>query len=374
VTRAREVLFVAGEASGDLHAGAVAAVLAAQHPEITLAGVGGDQMRRAGVDVFYDYRELAVMGFVEVVKHIPKHAALLKTIRRRIASGTVAAVVLIDYPGFNMKVAAAAHEAGIPVVYYVTPQVWAWGAKRVTAMARVITKAAVILPFEESLLRGYGIDATFVGHPLLDRALQLPTRTEARQRLGLPLDGEVLALFPGSRAQELARHLDDFVATARLLEQRRPGLRVVVSAAPTVSIDTSRCPYSIVPNASFDVLCAADVGLCKSGTTTLEAAIAACPMVVGYRTGALSYQIAKRVVTIPDIALVNVVAGRRVVQEFIQRALRPDAVANELERLLSDMSYRETILTGLADVRGKLGTPGAAERTAGMIADVVRLT
>jgi lipid-A-disaccharide synthase len=368
---AREVLFVAGEASGDLHVGAVAVELAARRPDVKLTGVGGGHLRAAGGEVLQEYRELAVMGFVEVLKHIPKHAALLKRLRARIEGGNVAAVVLVDYPGFNMKVAAAARAASVPVVYYVTPQVWAWGAKRLPKMARVITKAAVILPFEEALLRGYGIDATFVGHPLLDRATNLPSKSEARRRLGLPADGEVLALFPGSREQELARHLDDFVATARELERRRPGLRVVVSAAPSVEIDRSRCPYEIVPNASFDILRAADAGLCKSGTTTLEAAISDCPMAVGYRTGGLSYQIAKRVVKIPYIALVNVVAGRQVVREFIQDALRPVSIANELERLLADGAYRETVLAGLHDVRDKLGTPGAAARTAAMISDVI---
>ena len=367
----REVLFVAGEASGDLHAGGVAAELARQRPDLALAGVGGPTMANAGVELLYDYRKLAVMGFLEVLKHIPKHAALLKQLRSRIATGRVGAVVVIDYPGFNIKVAQAAREAGVPVIYYITPQVWAWGANRLPKLARLITKAAVILPFEENLLRGYGIDATFVGHPLLDRTENLPSREVARQRVGLSESDEVLALFPGSRAQEIARHLDDFVATARALEQRRPGLRVIVSVAPTVRIDSTRCPYPLVPNASFDVLRAADVALCKSGTTTLEAAIAECPMAIGYRTGGLSYRIAKRVVKIPYIGLVNVVAGREVAREFIQDALRPTQVAETLERLLMDRPYRSEVVAGLHEVRDKLGAPGAASRTAAMIASVV---
>jgi lipid-A-disaccharide synthase len=367
----REVLFVAGEASGDLHAGAVAAELKRLRPDLALAGVGGTIMATAGVEMLYDYRELAVMGFLEVLKHIPKHAALLKQLQARIATGRVAAVVLIDYPGFNMKVARVAREAGIPVIYYITPQVWAWGANRLPKLAHLVTKAAVILPFEEHLLRGYGLDATFVGHPLLDRATDMPSRAVARNRLGLSDHDEVLALFPGSREQEIARHLDDFVATARELERRRPGLRVLVSAAPTVQIDAARCPYPIVPNASFDVLRAADVALCKSGTTTLEAAIAECPMAIGYRTGTVSYLIAKQVVKIPYIGLVNVVAGREVAREFIQGALQPAPVAETLERLLTDISYRTSLIAGLHEVRDKLGTPGAAARTAAMIAGVV---
>ncbi|HEY8309173.1 MAG TPA: lipid-A-disaccharide synthase [Gemmatimonadaceae bacterium] len=363
----REVLFVAGEASGDMHAGGVAARLREIRPDLTAAGVGGAQMRASGVQITRDYSELAVMGFTEVLKHIPKHAALLRTLRERLATGKVAAVVLIDYPGFNMKVAAAARDAGVPVLYYVTPQVWAWGAGRLPKLAKLVTKAAVILPFEEQLLRGYGIDATFVGHPLLDRAGTLSTREEARTRLGIAPDERVLALFPGSRAQEIARHFQPFIESGREMARRYPGLRVIVHAAPTVSLDGHECPFEIVHGKSFDVFRAVDVALCKSGTTTLEAAIAQCPMAVAYRTSPISYAIARRVVKIPYIGLVNVVAGREVAKEFVQGALQPAAVADELGRLLDDAEYREQQRTALVGVRQQLGTPGAAERVAQMV-------
>jgi lipid-A-disaccharide synthase len=363
----REVLFVAGEASGDMHAGSVAARLRELRPDLRAAGVGGAQMRASGVDVTRDYAELAVMGFTEVLKHIPKHAALLRDLRARLATGNVAVVVLIDYPGFNMKVAAAAREAGVPVLYYVTPQVWAWGAGRLPKLARLVTKAAVILPFEEALLQGYGIDATFVGHPLLDRAGNLSTRAEARQRLGISGTERVLALFPGSRDQEIARHLGPFIESGRELARRYPGLRVVLHVAPTVSLGNAECPFEMVTGASFDLFRAADVALCKSGTTTLEAAIAQCPMAVAYRTGAISYAIARRVVRIPYIGLVNVVAGREIAREFVQGALDPATVATELARLLDDAEYRDAQRAGLLEVREKLGTPGAARRVARMI-------
>lgn len=368
----REVLFVAGEASGDLHASGVVAALAALRPDLRPVAVGGDRVRAAGAEIIQDHRALAVMGFVEVLQHVPRHARLLRMLRSRLRSGSVAAVVLVDYPGFNMKVAAAARRTGVPVVYYVTPQVWAWGARRLPRLAAVIDRAAVILPFEEPLLRGYGIEARFVGHPLLDRALALPTRAEARGRLGLPAEGEVLALFPGSRAQEIARHTGDFVAAAHELAQRRPGLRVVVAAAPGVALDAAALPFPVLRGASFDVLRAADVALCKSGTTTLEAAVAGCPLAVAYRTSAVSYAIARRVVTIPYIALVNVVAGRMVAREFVQGGLRPRLVADELERLLADGPYRAAAQADLAAVRATLGTPGAAERVAAIVSDVAR--
>lgn len=368
----REVLVIAGEASGDLHAAGLARALATLRPDVHLAGMGGSRMREAGVELLEDAERMAVMGFVEVLRKVPHHWALLRQLEQRLASGRVALLVTIDYPGFNMRVAAAARRHGVPVLYYITPQVWAWGANRLPKLAQLITRAAVILPFEEALLRQHGIDATFVGHPLLDRAQSLPSRAEARRALGVSPDARVLALFPGSRGQEIARHLDDFVATARALQERLPGLEVVVSVAPTVRLDPMRCPFRQVHDASFHVLRAADAALCKSGTTTLEAAVAGCPLAVAYRTSGWTYAIARRAVKIPYIGLVNVVAGREVAREFVQDALVPEAVAKTMEALLTPGSVeRERQLAELERVRGMLGTPGAASRVAAMAAALV---
>ncbi|HKW47782.1 MAG TPA: lipid-A-disaccharide synthase [Gemmatimonadaceae bacterium] len=369
----RDVLIVAGEDSGDLHAAGVAKELRARNAPYRLVGIGGDAMRDAGVDLIEHVEQLAVMGFVEVLRHVPKHWALLRDLKKRIRSGNTALLILIDYPGFNMKLAAEAAAAGVPVLYYITPQVWAWGAGRLTKLAQTVTRAAVILPFEETLLAEHGVATTFVGHPLLDRAQHLPTRAEARAQLGVPDDSVLLALFPGSRAQEIARHVEPFIATARELERRRPGLRVVVSAAPHVRLDESAFPYPIVRSASFSVLCAADAAMCKSGTTTLEAAVAGCPLVVAYRTNALTYAAARRLVKIPNIGLVNVVAGRQVAPEFVQDALAPNAVADALEPLLDrDSAPRSRMIAELARVRDLLGTPGAARRVATIAMDLAK--
>lgn len=369
----REILFSVGEASGDLHAGKVAEALREQCPDIPMAGIGGEYMRAAGVELLEHIDQLAVMGFVEVLAHVPKHWALLRMLRRRIARGRVGLVVLLDYPGFNVKVAEVAHRAGIPVLYYITPQVWAWGAGRLPKLAQVVTKAASILPFEESLLRENGIDATFVGHPLLDRALHLPSRSDARTLLGLPTTGEILAVFPGSRRAELSRHLEPFLAIASELQRRRPGLHVVVSVAPTVKISSTDCPFPLVHGASFPVLRAATAGLLKSGTTTLEAAVAGLPHVIGYRTSPITAAIAKRVIKIPHIGLVNVVARREVSREFLQNDLRAATVADALEPLLTEGSdVRDTAEVGLRDVRAMLGTPGAAKRVAEMALGLLR--
>lgn len=367
----RDVLILAGEASGDMHGAALAEAMRAQHPGLRLVGMGGARMAAAGVELIE--RTAGIVGFVEVLRHLPAHWRLLRRIRAQLRSGRVGLAILIDYGGFNLRVAAVAQAAGVPVLYYITPQVWASRPGRLKTMARVITRAAVILPFEEALLRENGIEATFVGHPLLDRALALPSRTEARARLGLPAGGEILALFPGSRAQEIALHTADFVSVAQELRRRRPGLEVVVGVAPTVELDAVAFPFRLVRASSFDILRAADVALCKSGTTTLEAAIAGCPCAVVYRTNWLTYALLKRLVRVSEIGLVNIIAGRVVAPEFVQGAFRAGPVADALNPLFDPAApARLTMLKGLDEVRAKLGTPGAAGRVAGIAAEMVR--
>jgi lipid-A-disaccharide synthase len=363
----RDILFVAGEVSGDLHGAGVARALRAAHAPFNLTGVGGDAMREAGVQLIEHTEQLAVMGFIEPLKRLPHLYRLRRELRRRFQSGQVALAILIDYGGFNLRVAAAAAEARVPVLYFITPQVWASRAGRLEALARTVTRAAVILPFEEKLLRAHGVDARFVGHPLLDRAAAMPNRTEARRALGIQSDEKLLALFPGSRTQEIARHLEPFVETARELQRRDASLRVVVSSAPHMTIQPERCPFPVVRSASFVVLRAADAALCKSGTTTLEAAIAQCPLVVAYRTSAFEYAVARRIVTISSIGMVNIVAGHEVAREFVQGAVQPQAMADALAPLLDPSRPERTkMVAELTRVRDSLGSPGAGERVAAM--------
>ncbi len=366
------IVLVAGEASGDLHAAAVAAAIRRLRPDQQIAAIGGPRLAEQGVEMLQRDDRLGVMGFVEILKHVPSHYLLLRRLESMMRDGEISLLILVDYPGFNMRLAALAASLDVRVLYYVTPQVWAWGAGRLPKLARHVTRAAVILRFEEQLLRDHGVNATFVGHPMLDRAVDMPSKSDARAALSIPDSAELLALFPGSRQQEINRHLDDFVETARLLQRLRPGLEVRVSVAPTVRLDASRCPFPLVHARSLEVLRAADAALCKSGTTTLEAAIAGCPLVVAYRTDRVSYALARRFVSVPHIGLVNVVAGREVAREFIQAAVDPVRIAPVLSELIDSGSPgRTTMLAGLQGVRDQLGEPGAADRVARMALELV---
>ena len=369
----REILIVAGEPSGDANAAAVARAIREATRGYRLVGVGGDQMREAGVELLTHISKLAVMGFVGVLKQIPRHWGLLHDIEDRLRGGAVALVICVDYGGFNLHVAEAAKSAGVPVLYFITPQVWASRPGRMRTIAANVTKAAVIFRFEEELLRTNGIDAVFVGHPMLDRAANMPSRAEARSELQIAADRKVLALFPGSRRQEIERHLEAFVETARRLQRDDPALEVIVSSAPNVTIDPARCPYRVVKASSWTIFRAADAALCKSGTTTLEAAVAGCPLVVAYRASPIDFAIASRIATVTDIGMVNIIAQRRIVPEFLQDEVTAARMAPVLRDLLQPRSEpRETMLRDLAAVRESLGERGAAARVASLALQMVR--
>lgn len=361
----REIIVIAGEPSGDANAAAVVRALRDAAAEFHFAGVGGDQMREAGVELIKHIDKLAVMGFVGVFKQIPRHWGLLHDLEDRFRAGNVALVILVDYGGFNLYVASAARAAGLPVLYFITPQVWASRPGRMRTLAENVTKAAVIFRFEEALLRQNDIDAVFVGHPMLDRAAAMPTRAAARAELGLPAEARVLALFPGSRRQEIDRHLGPFIETAKRLHASDPALQVIVSRAGGVEIDPAQCPFPVVTASSWAMFRAADAALCKSGTTTLEAAVAGCPLVIAYRASPLDFAIASRIATVTDIGMVNIIARRRIVPEFLQDDLDPSRIAPVLSELLEASNERRlTMLRELAAVRDSLGEPGAAGRVA----------
>lgn len=369
----REILFVAGEPSGDANAAGVARELGAATTAYELVGVGGEQMKAAGVRLIKHINKLGVMGFAGILQQIPRHWFLLHDIEDRLRSGNVALVVLVDYGGFNLYVAASARDAGVPVLYFITPQVWASRPGRIKDLAASVTRAAVIFKFEEDLLKKGGVDAVFVGHPMMDRVASMPSRHEARATLGIPDGRRLLALFPGSRTQEVERHLGPFVETARRLQAQDPTLDVIVSGAPSVTIDPARCPYPVVASSSWTILRAADAALCKSGTTTLEAAVAGCPFIIGYRAGAIDYAIISQFITVSEIGMVNLVARRRIVPEFIQGELDPSRMVPVLQELLDPASKRRAaMLSALAEVRASLGDAGATKRVAAIALEMAQ--
>lgn len=360
----------AGEPSGDAHAAALARALLAADRGLTIEGFGGPLMAEAGVKLIERMERFTVLGLIEVVRKIPAHLALLRTMEARMRRGDVRLLIVVDYPGFHLRLAAAARRLGVPVLYYIAPQLWAWHESRVRKMAASVTHLAAILPFEETFFKERGVPATYVGHPLLDRTPPPADRAELKRRLGLDPARPVLGLFPGSRAQETARLWPVFRATAQLVRRSQPAVQCLVAAAGG-SAYPDPADIVVVTDRPAECFAAADVALSKSGTTTLEAALAGAPQVVAYRLNGLSYFMARRLVRIPWVGLVNLVAGREVAPEFLQGRATPPNLAAALLPLFGDTPERARQLEGIAEVKRLLGGPGAARRAAELARDLL---
>lgn len=371
--RTRTIFIAAGEPSGDLHGAALARALRQRLPDARLIGLGGSRMAAEGVELLAGLDDLAVMGFVEVLSRLPFFLKLRRRVFDALASERVDLVIPIDYPGFNLRLARHARERGIPVLYYIAPQVWAWHASRAADLARDSDHVAVILPFEVEFLRGAGADARFVGHPLVDLPPPQISRERWLREAGLEPDRPVLALFPGSRPQEVRRHLALFLDAAAEIRRRRPDVQPVIGASPDLSPHVFAGATVATSGDPRGLLHFATAALVKSGTTTLEASLAQTPFVVAYRMSPLSFQVAKRLVRVPHIALANLVADERLVPEFVQDAASPTALADALLPLLDEESaVRRRMLEGFKRVRERLGGGGAAARVAELAEALLR--
>jgi len=376
----KRIYMIAGEASGDLHGGNLVRELynvSRPDPSSTsgsersdtplhIRAWGGERMAAAGAEVVKHYRELAFMGFTQVVMNLRTILRNIDVCKQDIAAYKPDLLVLIDYPGFNLRIAEWAHEQGIPVHYYISPQVWAWKKGRVHTIKRVVDRMYVILPFEQEWYARYDLPVEFVGHPLLDAFDQ-----EGRSPLAPLPDAHgrpVVALLPGSRRQELARMLPLMVAVSR----RFPQVQFVMAAAPSLPEELythaiGDAPITLLKGRTYDLLRHARAALVTSGTATLETALFGVPEVVCYKSGALNVWIARRLVDIKYISLVNLIMDREVVRELIQGDLTTDSLSAELERLLAEGPYRTRMLADLAELRDRLGGPGASAKVASMV-------
>ncbi|MGH7409635.1 MAG: lipid-A-disaccharide synthase [Candidatus Methylomirabilis sp.] len=373
------IVIVAGEASGDLHAAQVVRELLRRAPQLSVEGIGGDRMREAGVRLHAHSSDLAVVGFAEVAVRLPALLRAYRRMTRFLRDTPPDLLMLVDFPDFNLLLARRAYRQQIPVLYFIGPQVWAWRTGRVRSIVRLVRRLMVILPFEEAFYRRQGVEALYVGHPLLDRLSPSPPMDAARRRLGLEQTASVLGLLPGSRIGEVTRHLPLLLEATRHLLMSRPDLRVIIAAAEGIPLDLigshlkqASSSARVVQGRAHEVMAASDLILVASGTATLEAAIIGTPMVIVYRLALLSWLLGRLLIRVPFIGLPNLVAEKSIVPELVQFMATPERIADEARRLLESPERRRRMQQQLLEVRDQLGPPGAAARTADAILDMLQ--
>jgi lipid-A-disaccharide synthase len=365
------IFLSAGEPSGDLHGAGVVRALRERYPDATLEALGGPQMEQAGATIRYRMEGLAAFGVVEVLTKIRAHYRLLRALQEDFRVGRYDLVILVDYPGFHLRVAEAAHSAGVKVLYYIAPQLWAWRPERAHRLAASVNRLAVVLPFERTFFQRLGLRSEYVGHPLVDRK-PAPSREQARVQLRIPAGSRVLGIFPGSRAQEIRRLWKPFRDAASQLLKEGSCDRVLVAGTATGAYPEPG-PIEVVRDNTAGLFAACDAALAKSGTTTLEAALAGTPMVVAYKVHPLSWAVFQRLRTVRWVSLVNLVAEREVVPEMLQERASASELATQLRPLLNPADPRTTAQKqGLAVVRERLGHPGASTRVVALASELLQ--
>jgi lipid-A-disaccharide synthase len=362
-----------GEPSGDLYAGALVHALRDLHPAVDVFGFGGERLQAAGATLDGDFRGFSVTGLVEAASVLPRSWKMLRALGAVARARQPHVFVAVDFPDFNFRLLPAMRRLGIPVVYYVSPQLWAWRPGRLKTIRRFVERMLVIFPFEAPLYEQAGVPVEFVGHPLVDLACATMPRDRVLREAEVAGDGPVVALLPGSRPNEVRTLLPDLAAAARLVAARVPGVRFVLARAPWLddelfapvkSLRADGIAAGMLGSATDDVLAAADVAITASGTATVQTALHGCPMVIVYRLAPLTYAIGRRFVRVSHYGMVNLVAERAIVPELIQDAMTPETVAAETVSLLTDAARAGAMRRELARVRARLGEPGASRRAA----------
>lgn len=369
------ILIIAGEVSGDNVGGLLAAELKLLRPEYDLFGLGGDRMDISGVDILYHVNQVSFLGFWEVIKHIPFIKVVEKGILKQVADRKPSLAIMIDYPGFNLRLASKLKAMNIPVIYYVSPQVWAWGKKRVAKIKKLVDLMIVIFEFEKEIFEKGGVPVSWYGHPLLEIVKSERSRKETLSKIKLSTNDRYVGIFPGSRKQEIEKILPVMKDTVSRVKSGGLNLKGVIGCAPGLDdsyykkIGGDDLIYS--RGITYDLMNHADLNLVASGTATLECAILGRPLFVLYKTSLLTYLIAKSVIKIPRIGLVNVVAGKQIVPEFIQGDCRSDRVTAEIKRFFSDEDYRNDMNRRLSVIKGILGDEGASKKVAETVINMI---
>ncbi len=358
--------FVAGETSGDLHGSRLIREIKRLYPASRFVGHGGDRMKAEGMEVVEHINNLAIMGFTEVIRRLPYMLRVMKTTVEKLKQYQPDRLILIDYPGFNLRLARKAGDLGIPITYFILPQVWAWKEKRVSVLREYVDQALCIFPFEQAWFEKRGVRADFVGHPFVEQTVTGNT-DPFYERHGLKRQAPVLVLLPGSRQQEIDRHWSIFLETADRLKRQVPDLQVVVGRAPAVDLNPLPDYVKMEEREIQTAMMAGTAALVASGTATLEAAVLDLPMVVCYRLSAPTWWLARRMAKVPYASMVNLIVGRRVVPEYLQSDMTPGNLAGAVLPLLTNTTERKTMLSGFEEVRRTLGLPGVYERAANAI-------
>lgn len=373
----RNIMVVAGEPSGDMHAASLVEALQRRNDSLRFYGVGGEKLRQAGVRLTADSADMAVVGLTEVLGRLPFILKVMRQLKNSFLTEKPEAVILVDYPDFNLVLAKAAHKRGIKVFYYISPQIWAWRRGRIKKIRKYIDKMAVILPFEASLYQKEGVDAVFVGHPLLDVMPPPCSQEEARRIIGLKEDVTTVSILPGSRPGEVARLLPVCLKAAQILNHKKR-LQFTLPLAGALSrdfvegiIERHKVNVAIVDDGLYNALSASDLAIVASGTATLETALMGTPLIIIYRVSLPTYILGRMFIQMKNIGLANIIAGKTIVPELVQAEANPARIARVAQELLEDESKTKEMKLELSKLKNKLGTAGATDRTAQLVCSML---